>query len=288
MNKGVIYMGLAIIFFSVMSLAVKFMPTGFPVFELVLFRSIFASAIAYVTLKIKKIYPWGKRRDLLILRGLFGFVGLSLFFATVQNMPLATALVVQYLSPVFVAILGVFLLKERMKPMQWIWFALAFAGVIVIKGVDDRVSIFYLSLGILGALFSALAYTTVRYLKDTDNPYVVVFFFPLVTLPVSAIITFLPIPNFEGDWGMPFWEMPVGMEWFWLCVMGIFAQLGQIFMTQSLHLEKANIVSSMTYIGIVFGVCYGFFIFDETYEWNALLGIGMVLAGVLLNVFTKR
>ena len=84
-------MGLAVIAFSIMSLAVKFLPAGFPVFELVFFRSLVAVVIAYTTLKINKIHPWGKRRDLLILRSLFGFGGLTLFFLTVQNMPLATA-----------------------------------------------------------------------------------------------------------------------------------------------------------------------------------------------------
>ncbi len=172
--------------------------------------------------------------------------------------------------------------------MQWLFFAMAFAGVIVIKGVDDRVSLFYLILGILGAVFSALAYSMVRKLKDTDHPMVVVFYFPLITLPLAAIVTFFPWPNELGLWALPNWTMPTGIEWFWLIVMGAFAQLGQVFLTKSLHLERANIVSSMTYIGIVFGISYGYFFFDESYDWNALGGIALVLTGVLLNVFTKK
>ena len=281
-------MGLAVIAFSIMSLPVKFLPAGFPVFELVFFRSLVAVAIAYTTLKINKIHPWGKRKDLLILRSLFGFGGLTLFFLTVQNMPLATALIVQYLSPIFAAFVGIFLLKERMRPIQWLWFSMAFAGVIVIKGVDDRVSMLYLLLGVLGAVFSSLAYTTVRYLKDSDDPLVVVFYFPLVTLPIAGAITFFPSPDAIGSWQLSNWVMPTGIEWLWLMMMGVFAQIGQILMTKSLHLEKANIVSSMIYIGIVFGIGYGYFFFGEHYDWNALAGIGLVLAGVVLNVFTKK
>ena len=281
-------MGLAVIAFSIMSLAVKFLPAGFPVFELVFFRSLVAVVIAYTTLKINKIHPWGKRKDLLILRSLFGFGGLTLFFLTVQNMPLATALIVQYLSPIFAAFVGIFLLKERMRPIQWLWFSMAFAGVIVIKGVDDRVSMLYLLLGVLGAVFSSLAYTTVRYLKDSDDPLVVVFYFPLVTLPIAGAITFFPSPDAIGSWQLSNWVMPTGIEWLWLMMMGVFAQIGQILMTKSLHLEKANIVSSMIYIGIVFGIGYGYFFFGEHYDWNALAGIGLVLAGVVLNVFTKK
>lgn len=287
MNKGVAYMGLAVVFFAIMNLGVKYMRPGFPTFELVLFRSLFAAIIAYGTLKVKGIHPWGNRRDLLILRGMFGFVALSMFFATVQNTHLATALVIQYLSPIFVAILGTFVLKERMRPLQWLWFGMAFAGVALIKGFDASVSTFYLVLGLLSAMFSAMAYTTVRYLKDTDNAHVVTFFFPLVTLPISAIITFWPSLDAEA---IVFhnWMMPSSVEWFWLAVTGIFAQLGQIFMTQSLHLERANVVSSITYVGILFGMGFGYFLFGEHYDWMALAGICMVLAGVLLNVFVKR
>jgi drug/metabolite transporter (DMT)-like permease len=274
MKKGVALMGLSVFFFAIMNVAVK--KVGhLPTFELVFFRSAIAAIIAFATLKIKRIPPWGKRKDLLILRGLFGFFALSMFFATVQNMPLAPALVIQYISPIFVAIFGIFILKEPMRPIQWLWFAIAFAGVAMIKGFGEGVSLFYLCVGILSAMFSGMAYTTVRFLKDTDPADVVVFYFPLVTLPISAIITCF------------YWETPQGIDWFWLLMTGVFAQLGQVFMTRSLHLEKANIVSSMAYLGIVFGLGFGYFMFDEALTVMAFVGIALVLFGVLMNVFFK-
>jgi drug/metabolite transporter (DMT)-like permease len=285
-NKGIAYMGLSVFFFAIMNVAIKYVD-HLPTLELVLFRAIIAASIAFVTLKVKKINPWGNRKSLLLLRGLLGFCALSLFIASIQHMPMATALVLQYMSPVFVAILGVFILKERMRPIQWLYFAIAFAGVAMIKGFDERVQLFYLCMGIISCLFSAMAYTTIRYLKDSDDPMVVVFYFPFVTIPIAAALmgwNFL-VPTGIDGFG---WELPLARDWVWIVVMGVFAQLGQIFMTISLHLEKANIVSSMSYLGIVFGMGFGYFLFGEGYTILALLGIGLVLTGVLLNVFSRR
>jgi drug/metabolite transporter (DMT)-like permease len=285
MNKGVAYMGLAVVFFAVMNVAIKYV-AHLPTFELVFFRALIAASIAYATLRVKGIPAWGNRKGLLILRGVFGFGALSMFIATLQNMPMATALVIQYMSPVFVAILGIFFLKEAMRPLQWLWLAMAFAGVVMIKGFDPRVSITYLVIALVSCVLSAFAYTTVRSLKDTDHPLVVVFYFPLVTLPVSGLLMWYQWRETSvTEW---LWEHHTLADWGWIVVMGVFAQLGQIFMTLSLHLEKANVVSSMSYLGMIFGLGFGYFLFGESYGIWAAAGIFLVLAGVLLNVLVRE
>ncbi len=286
MNKGIAYMGISIFFFAIMNVAIKYVE-HLPTLELVLFRALIAASIAFVTLKFKRIPVWGNRRTLLLLRGLLGFVALSLFIASIQHMPLATALILQYMSPFFVAILGIFILKERMRPIQWLFFALAFTGVAMIKGFDPNVKMLFLIMGVVSCIFSAMAYTTVRFLKDTDHPLVVVFYFPLVTIPIALLLMGVNTQLPTGIEGFG-WEMPMGNDWIWVLVMGVFAQLGQVYMTMALHLEKANVVSSMSYLGIVFGMGFGYFLFGESYSLPAFGGIALVLTGVLLNVFSRK
>lgn len=264
-------MALAVFFFSLMNLGVKYLG-HLPVFELVLFRSLVAAGIAYVTLRVKGISPWGNRKDLLILRGLIGFCALATFFVTLQNMPLASAVTIQYLSPLFVAVLSIFLLGEPMSPLQWVWFLLATVGVVMIKGFDARVSVWYLGLGVFSAMCSGFAYNMVRKLRAYDHPLVVTFYFPLVTLPLSAGVTLYD------------WVAPVGWEWLALLGTGVMAQMGQLFMTMSLHLEKANIVASVKYLGILYGLIYGYWLFDESYSWGSLAGIVLILSGIGFNI----
>ena len=116
---------------------------------------------------------------MLLLRGLFGTSALYLFFTTLQNIPLAPAMTIQYLSPIFTSVIAIFVLKERVKAPQWIFYAIAFSGVLLIERFDDRVSIFYATLGIVSALFSGVAYNLVRRLREKEHPLTVVLHFQL-------------------------------------------------------------------------------------------------------------
>lgn len=271
MSTGVRFMLVSTFSFSLMQLCVKFLP-HLPAHELILFRSIISLVLSLGFLVPNRINPLGNNRRLLLMRGFFGMMALSLFFLTLQELPLASAVTIQYLSPIFTSIIAIFILGERMRGRQWLFIAIAFAGVVVLKGFDERVSTLYLLLGIASSLFAGAAYNCVRLLKDSDHPVVVVFYFPLVATPVMAVLSY-----FE-------WVTPVGTDWVWLLLLGVFTQVGQLYMTKALQAEKANLVTSMKYLGAVYALVYGYFLFDETYGLMSLLGIGLVLAGVVLNV----
>jgi len=219
--------------------------------------------------------PLGNNRRLLMGRGFVGMLALVTFFHTLQMMPLAGAVTLQYLSPIFTVMLGVFFLKEKVHPLQWLCFAVAFAGVAIIRGFDPRLEWGHFALGILSALFSGLAYNVVRKLKDTDHPLVVVFYFPLVSLPFAIIYCYFT------------WVMPQGWDWLWLLLIGAFTQIAQVNLTHALQNEKLAAISGLNYLGILYALFIGYVFFGETYNWIVLLGIFLVLTGVLLNFFLK-
>lgn len=275
MSKGVGYMLISTFAFSLMQLCVKFLP-HLPTHELILFRSIISLVLSLGFLIPRRISPWGNNRKLLVLRGVFGMMALSLFFVTLQELPLASAVTIQYLSPIFTSIFAIFLLGERMRPRKWVFISIAFAGVVLLKGFDERVSTVYFLLGILSALFAGGAYNCIRLLRNIDHPVVVVFYFPLIATPVMAVFSLFN------------WVTPQDMDWVWLLLLGIFTQVGQVYMTKALQAENANIVTSMKYLGALYALLYGYFLFDETYAMMSLIGIGMVLMGVVLNVLLKE
>ena len=121
MNKGAQYMIISSFAFSLMHLCVKAMPL-LPVVELVFFRSLGSLLITLLYLNKKGIPIFGKNKKVLFARGLFGTIGLCLFFITLQNIPLAGAVTIQYLSPVFTALFAVVILRERVKKKQWLFF----------------------------------------------------------------------------------------------------------------------------------------------------------------------
>lgn len=260
--------------FSLMTLFVKFIP-DIHAFEIIFFRSLISLIISFTALRMKRIYPLGVNKKYLILRGLFGVTALTLFFVTLQNVPLANAVTIQYLSPIFTAIFAVFLLGEKLKWLQGLFFFISFCGVLMIKGFDDRISNTYLLLGITSAIFAGLAYNCIRKVKDTDHPLVVVLYFPLVATPVMAVLSYFN------------WKTPSLNELIILLGIGIATQFGQVFMTKALQAESAAKISAMKYIGIIYALFYGYLFFEETYSNQALIGIGLVIIGVILNVIYK-
>ena len=281
LSAGVRYMLIAGFCFSLMLLSVKFLTTAddpLPAIEIVFFRSIITLIFSVVLIRSKGIKPFfGNNRKMLFLRGFFGMCALSMFFMTVEKLPLAATVTVQYTSPIFTIIFAIFILKEKVSFWQWIFFAVSFIGVVMISGFEEEVDWLWVGVGLTSAIFSGVAYNMIRMVKDTDHPLVVVMYFPLVALPVTGI------------WSYFIWQTPEGIEWLWLCTAGVFTQIAQVYMTKSYHHATMAAVSSIRYLGIVYALCFGFFFFAETYSLGAYAGMAFVVGGVVLNVlFGKR
>lgn len=277
MNKGAQYMIISSFAFSLMHLCVKAMP-HIPVFELVFFRSLGSLLITFFYLNKNRTPIFGNNKKVLFARGLFGTIGLSLFFITLQNIPLAGAVTIQYLSPVFTTLFAVIILREHVKKTQWIFFVLAFTGVCLLKGFDvsGQISYYFVLIGIASACFSGLAYNCIRYLRTTEPTLVVVLYFPLVATPITGILSFFN------------WVKPQGLDWVYIVALGVVTQVAQVFMTKGIQSDSAGNIMTYKYVGVVFAFIYGYFIFKETYSLLSVFGIFLLLSGVILNAVFKN
>jgi len=115
----------ATIFFMVVKIGVKMLP-HIPPMEIVFFRCLISFLITFFFLKRKNINIFGSNKSLLILRGIFGTLGLYFYFIILQEIPLATASTLIYLTPLLTSIVGVIVLKEKMTSFQWISLFVAF------------------------------------------------------------------------------------------------------------------------------------------------------------------
>jgi drug/metabolite transporter (DMT)-like permease len=275
--------------FSLVNLCVKILADkdnqfdsiqNYPVHELVFFRSIISLSICIYVIRRLKIPFFGHNKKWLFARGIFGAISLELFFYTLQHLPMAIATSVQYLSPVFTVIFAIFMNKEIVRPIQWLFFAVSLSGILVIGfSKTETVSLdpFWLMVGVFSAVSSGLAYNSIIKCKDTDAPITVVMYFPLITTPVMMVISMV--------YGF---VTPQGIEWLLLLAMGILTQIAQISMTKAFNSDNASRITPVKYIGAIYAGLIGFFIFDETLGLYAGLGISLVLGGVLLNTFLTR
>ena len=146
----------------------------------------------------------------------------------------------------------------------------------MIQGFDSRISFVHLTIGVISALFTGLAYNLVRKLKSTEHPLVIILYFPMVTLPFATIYCFFD------------WVQPIGTDWVVLLMVGVLTQIAQYFLTRSYQLEEVSKVSIVNYTGMLYAVAFGLILFGETYSWMSYFGMGLIVLGVLLNILFKK
>lgn len=251
----------------------------YPAHELVFFRSIISLTICAAIIRQKKIPFFGNNKKWLLIRGLAGVTALTCFFITLKHLPLAIATTVQYLSPIFTILFAIRLQKEKVIPIQWIFFLISFAGVAVLgltKDQDLNYNPSWLLLGLFSAVVSGIAYNAIMKCRTTDQPVTVVMYFPLVATPLmlAACIAFGFV-------------IPQGIEWILLLAIGTLTQIAQVTMTRAFNADTAAKVTPIKYVGAIYAVAAGYFIFDETLSLYASIGISLVLIGVLLNTFYR-
>lgn len=287
MYIGILYMLLSSFSFALVNLIVKILSDqyqqypniqDYPVFELVLFRCLVSLSICIAIIKTKKIPFFGHNIPWLITRGFAGSIGLSLFFFTLTNLPMALATIIQYLSPVFTIIFAIFINKQKVNPIQWIFFSIALIGVFIIGFKSDTGPIngIWVLVGLISAVFSGIAYNAIIKCSKTDQPITVVMYFPLVATPIAFVL--MLFTNYV---------IPRGIEWLLLVLIGVLTQIAQIAMTRAFNADVASRVSPVKYVGAIYALSIGFFVFDETLSFYATIGVIFILIGILLNTFLK-
>lgn len=269
--------------FSLMAACVKEVSgLGIPVLEIVAARAIVSAIISYADIKRKNIPIWGHNKVLLIARGVVGSFALMFVYYAITTLPLAEATLLQYLHPVFTAILALLFLKEAIQRSTVACIVISLLGLFVIiqpnLQIDNGVQYPWFSLiaAVFGAFGSAVAYVIVKKLTKTDDSSVIIFYFPLIAFPVSVIML-------GDDFVMPS-ITATGL----LILVGIFTQVGQVGLTKALHSADANKATAYSYVQVLFSVFIGWAYFSEVPTLTTVLGGGLIMAGALINVLWKR
>ncbi|EHY9867871.1 DMT family transporter [Vibrio vulnificus] len=280
---GVRYMILSALGFALMSASVKYVSVhGIPLFEIVAARALVSLIISYLDVKRKGISVWGNNKRWLFTRGAVGTMALMCVYYAVTALPLAEATILQYVHPVFTALLAVLFLKERVQPATLACIVLCLLGVFTMvypsfdaSGVGE-LPMLSVGIALLGAFGSSIAYVIVRKLSRTEDSSVIIFYFPLVALPVSAMLI-------GDDFVVP--DVALILV---LILVGIFTQIGQFGLTKAMQTQTAGNASAYSYVQIVFSALLGVVLFNEVPSIWTLLGGSLIVIGALTNVFGPK
>ena len=191
-------------------------------------------------------------------------------------MAVGTAVSLRYTSPIFAALFAFIFLKEKIKPIQWLLFIIAFAGVLIIKGFGVDVNAIGLLLVFCSAIFLGLIFVIIRKIGGKENPLVIINYF--------MVMAFL----FGGIMSINYWKNPSALEWVLLSSLGVFGYVGQLYMTKAFQSDETSMIAPLKYLEVIFMIIIGASLFGEIYNLYTLLGIFLILLGLIYNIYIKN
>ena len=197
-------------------------------------------------------------------------------------MPLSISTVIQYTYPIFISIFAGIFINEKITRNIIFACIIGWIGILIIlnprqlSNVNVEIEIVSIFIAFIGAICTALAYVTVKKLSFTEDIYVIIEYFPLV-----SFITLLPVVLI--NWVTPNWN-----ELIWIIGIGLFTQLGQTFLTIGLKNLPASEASIINYLQVLFGSIWGILVFSEIININFLLGASLVLLGTIISTTKMR
>lgn len=285
LNSGVKYMLFASFLFAIMGAFAKLASEHMSSLEVVFFRNIFGVIfIGYALYKTPMVQKGG-RPFLLFFRGLMGFSALLAYFYNVANIPLGDAVTFSKTAPIFTAIFAWLFLNEKLTLNAWLAVFVGFGGILLIAQPSGVGFSKYDLLGIFSGVGAALAYTSIRELKNYYDTRAIVLSFTLVGT-VAPIMLFILSKYFyidELDFMLGEFVIPSGVTWFYVIGLGVLGTLSQYYMTKAYGETKAGIVGAVSYSNIIFAILVGVMLGDSLPNFITSCGITLIIvAGVMV------
>lgn len=267
----------ASLLFACMGVCVKLGSAQFSAAELVFARGAIALLIIFAYVRIAGLSLATPHWRTHLARGLAGFISLVMYFHAISMIPLATAVTLNYTSPLFLALLLAFWLRERIRPLLFVALAGGFLGVILLlrpSWNDGQLAggLFGLASGVI----ASIAYLNVRKLGELGEPeWRTVFYFSLI-----AAVGGLPwaVWGLAGNWTGQSLRAIDARAWMLLFGVGGFGALAQLCMTRAYKHGKTMVSASLAYSTVVFSSLFGMWLWNETLPVMALAGMALILA----------
>jgi drug/metabolite transporter (DMT)-like permease len=285
LNKGVKYMLIASFTFAIMGAFAKLASEHMSSLEVVFFRNIAGVILIGIAVLKKPMQHKGGKPFLLFFRGFMGFVALLAFFYNIAHISLGDAMTYSKTSPIFTAIFAWLFLHEKLSLKAWMAVFIGFVGIVFITQPSGFGFSKYDLLGIFSGIGAALAYTSVRELKQFYDTRAIVLSF-MLTGTLGPLLLFFISPYIDApefDFMFASFIMPEGIVWVYVIAMGLFATLSQVLMTKAYGETKAGIVGAVSYTNILFSILVGLFLGDALPSLTTTFGIVLIVsAGVMV------
>ena len=268
---GFVYMFMSVCAFSGMDVIVKW-STDYPIGQVLFFRGFFGIIFYFFIIPKERLHNFyiTKRAGLHFLRCLSGLIALVAIFIALRSLPLATVVSISFAAPIFTTIFSIFLLNEKVGIFRWLAVIIGFVGILVITepGISS-LNVYYIFpiIFCLGLSYVAIA---IRQLSTSEPVWLISFYFSLAI----TILSLFTIP--QG------WVMPDFKDFLLLSMVGVFGGVANLWLSQSFKLSEVSLVTPLKYLGLVFAIFFGYFIWNEVPTIKTLFGAGLVIISTMI------
>ena len=268
---GFLYMFLSVCTFSVMDLLVKW-SSDYPTGEVLFFRGFFGLLPTYFLIpknKLKTFYTTERSKEHLF-RCLMGLMALIAIVVALRELPLAVVVSLSYAAPLFITVLSIFLLSEKVGVFRWLAVIIGFIGVIIIAEPGFKGMNYLYFLPLIFCIGMAFVTIMIRKLSTTEPIWLISIFFT-ITISIAGLAT-IPMG----------WKMPNFQDFILLALIGVTGGSANLFLTQSYKLSEVSLVAPLKYLALVFAIFFGYFIWNEIPTIKTLIGASLVVLASLI------
>jgi drug/metabolite transporter (DMT)-like permease len=278
---GVLLKLSSVVFLSGLAACVKYLDGGVPIGQLIFVRGVISVAvlalIAWRTeglsiLRTDKLRTHG-------IRSLSGTASMFCWFTALTLIPLADFTAISFTAPMFLTVLAMVILGERIHAYRWTALGIGFVGVLIMVG--PHLTLGGSTLGVLAAfgaaVFSALAMVALRSMSGSggEHPLAITFYFSLTTVVCSAVTV------------VAGWPMPTPEQWELIVLAAMLGVFGQLLMTMSYRYSEASTLAPLDYTNLLLAVALGYYIFGEVPHWTIWVGAPLVIAAGLIILWRE-
>ena len=213
------------------------------------------------------------------LRSLSGTISMFCWFVALTLIPLADFTAISFTAPMFLTILAMLFLGERIHRYRWTALVIGFVGVLIMIGphLSFGSGSFGVAVALGAAVFSALAMVFLRSMSGSggEHAITITFYFSLTAMVCGA---------FTALWG---WPMPTSEQWLFIVLAGAFGVLGQLLMTFSYRYAEASTIAPLDYANLLIAVVYGYFFFGESPHLSTWIGAPLVIAAGMIILWRE-
>lgn len=291
---GLLVAGIAL--FSIQDLILKLLSGDYPLSEAMVFRSLTATPLIWLVVQFdggsKTLFTPGTRR--MIGRGFIVFAPYTLYYLALAALPIATVVALFFAAPLFITVLSVLILGEKVGGLRWSAIAIGLGGVILMARPGTDLFDWAALLAIAAAAAYALAMISARQLGRSETASALAFWGNLVFLLCAGLLSLIfGSGAFEGAThkSLAFltraWVTPSAHDLMLMCACGVIAAIALTLLTQAYRLGEASIVASFEYSSMIWGVLYGWLFFHDWPNRTGWLGISIISAAGLFVLWRE-